>query len=353
MENNSFSYAGAMPKTTGELVKWYAGQTREEAIEPELPIIDPHLHIFGTEGDPQYYRIEDYVHDLSGGHAINKTVYIEAYRSNWRTTGPEHLRSVGELEAIINKTKVPLSTRQGACEFAAGIVANIDLTLGAAVVETLDAHQVAGQGRLRGVRQVAAYDDGLVGSFIKAPPRAGLMLDPQFRSGFAKLKDYGLSFDVWIYHHQLAQLISLVDASPETTFILNHLGGLIGVGAYGEDRHNTYAAWKANLQKLSERSNVYVKVGGMGMPVFGFNFEHQRRPASSEEMATAWRPLIDICLSTFGPTRCMFESNYPVDRQSGGYTEIWNALKRATRSLSPTERHALFYETASQAYRLG
>jgi L-fuconolactonase len=341
-----------MYRSTPELLQWYAAHPGEDAIEADIPIVDPHHHLFGSDKDLQYYRLVDYMRDLSGGHRIVKTVYVEAYRSGWKTTGPDHLRSVGETEWIISQAKEPLTTRHGQCEFAAGLVANIDLTQGAAVIETLDAHLEAGQGRLRGVRQIAAYDDGLVGRFIKELPPVHLLKDARFRAGFSKLKDYGLSFDVWVYHKQLDELISLVDAFPDTTFILDHLGGLMGVGPHRLDRGNTLALWKFNLRRLAERPNVYVKVGGMGMPVYGFNFEHQPRPATSQELATAWRPLIETCIAAFGPKRCMFESNFPVDRQSAGYTEIWNAFKTATRTMSSSERNALFFETASRAYRL-
>lgn len=346
-----FPYKGAMPKSTAELVSWHGHGISEEAVEPEMPIVDPHLHIFGTEQDRHYYRLADYERDISSGHNVMKTVYVEAYRSGWKTTGPEHLRSVGEVEAIVRQTREPLIARHGQCEFAAAIVGNVDLT-GAAVEESLEALLEAAEGRLRGVRQVAAFDDGLVGSFIKELPPRRLMQSGHFKNGFSKLRKYELSFDVWIYHHQLSELISLVDDFPETKFILNHLGGLIGVGPYKIDRGNTFANWKFNIRRLAERPNAYIKVGGMGMPVFGFDFEHRPRPATSQELATAWVPLIETCLASFGPTRCMFESNYPVDRQSAGYTEIWNAFKLATAKMSPSERNEMFYGTALRAYRL-
>lgn len=350
--DDPFPYKGAMPRNTRELQAWHAHHTAETPLEADLPIVDPHLHIFGTDTDPQYYRLADYAQDLAGGHHVVKTVYVEAYRSGWRTTGPAHLRSVGEVESIVHQTKEPLLTKHGPCAFAAGIVANVDLTSGAAVIETLDSHVEAGQGRLRGVRQVAAYDDGMVGRFIKELPPANLMQDTRFQIGLSKLRNYGLSFDVWIYHHQLDEFISLVDSFPEVTFVLNHLGGLIGVGPYRANRGNTLASWKFHMRRLAERPNVYVKVGGMGMPVFGFNFEHQTRPPNSNELANAWRPLIETCIAAFGTKRCMFESNFPVDRQSAGYTEIWNAFKLSTKSLSTSERNDLFFETACRAYRL-
>lgn len=346
------NYRGSMPKSTEDLLIWHEKAEKEEALEPELPIVDPHHHLYGAVPDAQYYRLEDLERDLTGGHQIVKTVYVEAYGSGWRKTGPEHLRPVGEVERIVELVATPVATRHGPCEVAAGIVAHADLTLGHAVTEVLEAHVVAAQGRLRGVRHLAARDDGLVGRFIKELPRQHLLMDARFRAGLAQLKGYGLSFDAWVYHHQLLELIDLVDSVPETTIVLDHVGGLIGVGEFRSERTAVFTRWKDDLRKLAERPNVHVKIGGMGMPFFGFGFEYREKPASSAELAEAWQPLIDSCLDAFGSQRCMFESNFPVDRQSCGYTELWNAFKLATRSMSSDERKDLFYRTACQVYRL-
>lgn len=346
------SYRGSMPKNTEALRSWHGRVQKEAALEPELPIVDPHHHLYGAVGDSHHYRLDDLARDLAGGHRIVKTVYVEAYGSGWHTTGPEHLRPVGEVESILEKTAMPIRTAHGTCEVAAGIVAHADLTLGEAVTEVLEAHVRAGQGRLRGVRHIAAHDDGLVGRFIKEMPRKDLLMDGNFRTGLAQLKKYGLSFDAWVYHHQLDELIQLADSCPETPIVLNHVGGLIGVGEFRSERASILAQWKGKLRALAERPHVYVKVGGMGMPVFGFGFEHQERPATSAQLAQAWQPLIDTCIDAFGTGRCMFESNFPVDKQACGYTELWNAFKLATRSLSADERSDMFYRTACWVYRL-
>ncbi len=346
------SYRGSMPRSTEELLAWHGKAQKEEALEPDLPIVDPHHHLFGNDTDSHYYRLSDLERDLTGGHRIVGTVYVEAYGAGWRKIGPQALRPVGEVERIVEICATPLATRYGPCTVAAGIVAHADLTLGHAVTEVLEAHAAAAQGRLRGVRQLAARDDGLVGRFIKELPRQHLLMNPDFRIGLSQLKKHGLSFDVWVYHHQLHELIDLADSAPETPIVLDHVGGLIGVGEFRSDRAAVVAQWKNDLRKLAERPNVYVKVGGMSMPVFGFGFEQRERPATSAELAQAWQPLIDTCIDTFGTRRCMFESNFPVDNQSCGYTELWNAFKLATRSLSPDERNDLFYRTACQVYRL-
>lgn len=341
-------YAGSMPRSTERLGDWHGSTLREEALEPELPIVDPHHRLFGDVADTQYYRPVDLARDLSGGHRIVKTVYVEAYRSGWRKAGPEHLRPVGEVEQMVGRLAVPVPTPRGPCEVAAGIVAHVDLTLGHAVSEVQEAHAIAARGHLRGVRHMTAHDDGLVGRFIKED----LLMDASFRAGFSQLKSHGLSFDAWVYHHQLGELIDLADSYPDTPIVLDHVGGLIGVGEYRSARVATFAGWKLRMRELAARPNVLVKVGGMGMPVFGFGFEHRERPATSAELALAWRPIVETCIDMFGTQRCMFESNFPVDRQSCGYTELWNAFKRITHAMTAQERDDLFHRTACRVYRL-
>lgn len=346
------AYRGSLHRRTLELIDWHSRILPEEAMEPELPIVDPHHHLYGVVTDDHYYRIDDLKRDLVGGHRIIATVYVEAYEAGWHQTGPKRLRPVGEVETIVGLTGTPIRNPHGTCEVAAGVVAHADLTLGDAVAEVLGAQVAAGQGRLRGVRHAAAYDSGVVGRFAKGKPRPHLLSDATFRRGLAQLNQFGLSFEAWVYHPQLGEVGDLADAFPETPIILNHLGGLIGVGEYRAERAANFAQWRRDLRSLAARSNVSVKVGGLGMPVFGFGFEHAERPATSAELAQAWWPLIEVCIEAFGPRRCMFEGNFPVDKQSCGYTELWNAFKLATRSLSTDERHDLFHRTACRVYRL-
>jgi L-fuconolactonase len=350
--NSRPPYMGSMPRSVEAIKEWHARSLGEEVLDREMPIVDAHHHLFGEASSAHHYRIQDLERDIAGGHRIIGTIYVEAYQSGWRHAGPEALRPVGEVEMIVGLTGTPISSMQGSCQVAAGIVSNADLTLGDGVAKVLAAQMEAGQGRLRGVRHHAAYDDGLVGRFIKHPPKPHLLLDPAFRKGLAQLPRWDLSFDAWIYHHQINELIDLADAFPQIPIVLNHVGGVIGVGEFEAQRSRVLTEWATDLRNLAARPNVRVKIGGMGMLVFGFGFEHQPRPATSAALARAWRPLIDLCLDAFGPHRCMFESNFPVDKQSCGYTELWNAFKLATRSLSLDERRALFYRTACRTYHL-
>lgn len=346
------AYRGTLQRRTRELIEWHSRRPPEEALEPELPIVDAHHHLYGTVTDDHHYRINDLERDLASGHNIISTVYVEAYEAGWYASGPVHLRPVGEVEAIVGVTSVPIKTSHGACDVAAGIVSHADLTLGDAVVEVLAAHVAAGQGRLRGVRHAAAYDAGVVGRFIKVKSPPHLLANAAFRRGLRQLNPLGLSFDAWVYHPQLGDVCDLADAAPETTIILNHVGGLIGVGEYRPERDANFVEWRRDLRSLAERPNVSVKIGGFGMPVFGFGCEHHDRPTPSARLAQAWTPLIETCIEAFGPSRCMFEGNFPVDKQSCGYTELWNAFKLATRSLSSDERSDLFHRTACRVYRL-
>lgn len=341
-----------MHRRTRELLEWHARAAPEEALEPGLPIVDAHHHLYGVEADEHHYRFEDLERDLSGGHKVLATVYVEAYEPGWHTTGPQALRPVGEVERIVGLTRVPARTSQGHCEVAAAIVAHADLTLGAAVADVLAAHAMAGEGRLRGIRHVTPHDAGVVGRFIKGQPRAHLLADAAFRRGMAQLARFGLSFDAWVYHPQLHELCDVASALPDTPIVVNHVGGLMGVEEHRLERAAHLARWRSDLRRLAALPNVSIKIGGLGMPVFGFGFEHAERPATSAELAHAWWPLIETCIEAFGTQRCMFEANFPVDKQSCGYTPLWNAFKLASRQLSADERGDLFHRTACRVYRL-
>lgn len=279
------------------------------------------------------------------------TVYLEAYDSGWRTEGPMAMRSTGEVEMIVAQSRHPFASAMGPCQVAAGIVSNVDLTQGDAVADILEAHRLAGQGRLRGVRHHVTYDAGAAGRFVYNQP-PDLMANPEFRKGLACVQRAGLCFDVFIFHTQLEQLAELAGLFPGITFVVNHVGTRIHVAEYEGRRAEVLDQWERGMRALARLSNVRVKIGGLGMPIFGFGFEWAQAPAGSAELVTAWQPIIDACIEWFGAERCLFESNFPVDKQSCGYVELWNAYKLATRARSPQERRDLFYRTACRTYRL-
>lgn len=345
-------FIGNRIRTSEALACWHAGAEAEVAIEPELAIVDAHHHLYGDAADTHHYLLDELNTDLNAGHRILATVYVEAYHAGWRTDGPPELRSTGEIERIVRLTAVPDSKTGCSGRVANAIVSYVDLTAETSVAPVLDAHISAGQGRLRGVRQQATWDGGKVGQFIANTPTRGLLNDLQFRNGYRRLQEYGLSFEATVYHTQLAEVASLADAFPNIPIVLNHMGIPIGVEEYATNRKQVFDRWRCALRDLALRPNVSLKIGGLGMPVLGFGFEAGARPANSSELAKAWQPLILTCIETFGADRCLFESNFPVDRQSCSYVSLWNAYKIATRSLSQSEREDVFGRTATRVYRL-
>lgn len=348
---NATPYRGNQPRSTAELLEWQDLAPSEPALEPGLPIVDPHHHLFGANTDRLYYRREDMESDLASGHRILGTVYIAAYAAGWRADGPQEMRSVGEVERIVALSAKPLSSPQGPCRLGVGIVSDVDLTRGAVADEVLRAHVAAGAGRLRGVRHYTTYHDSDLKKFIPNAPR-NVMGDADFRRAFSLLEQYNLSFDALVYHTQLRELAALADAFPRIPIVLNHVGMPVGVLGFESQKTAVRKEWERDMRDLASRPNVRVKVGGMGMPIFGFAFESGAAPASTQSLVRAWKPLMNVCLEAFGPSRCMLESNFPVDKQSCGYGQLWNAFKLATVDLTPSERAALFYRTACQTYRL-
>jgi predicted TIM-barrel fold metal-dependent hydrolase len=235
----------------------------------------------------------------------------------------------------------------------AGIVGTADLRAGAEAGAALDAQIAAGGGRFRGIRFITKWDaDEELNTGRYAPPR-GLMQDRAFRAGFALLAPRKLSFDAMVYHPQLLELADLARAFPDTTIVLNHVGGLIALTrTYLARKDEAIAQWRSSMAELAKCPNVFVKLGGLGMPYLGFGFEKLEAPAPSERLAAAWGPFFEHCIDKFGPHRCMFESNFPPDRESADYPVLWNAFKRIAGRYSADEKRALFRGTAAKAYRL-
>jgi predicted TIM-barrel fold metal-dependent hydrolase len=263
------------------------------------------------------------------------------------------MRPVGEVEFANGVAAMAASGGYVKTQVCAGIVGYADLALGARVEPVLEAMITAGGGRFRGIRFISAShpDDAARGSSVNRS--AALLLDGSVREGFARLHPLGLSFDTFMYHTQLADLVNLARAFPDTPIVLNHVGGPIGIGPYAGRRDEVFAAWRAQITELAGCPNVHVKLGGLGMRLFGFDVHAGDLPPSSEQLAAAWRPYIDTCIAAFGPHRAMFESNFPVDKGSCGYQALWNAFKRIAAGASTDEKAALFAGTASRFYRLG
>ncbi|HEY1430390.1 MAG TPA: amidohydrolase family protein [Stellaceae bacterium] len=324
---------------------------REEIIEPDLPIVDPHHHLVDRP-ETSRYLLPELLADTGSGHNITATVYLE-WLSMYRAAGPAELRPVGEIEFANGVAAMAASGTYGKPQVCAGVVGHADLALGAPVEKVLEAMIEAGGGRFRGIRFITAShpDQAAWGSPIIRP--AGLLTDPRVREGFARLAPLGLSFDAWMYHTQLGELVDLARAFPETQIVLDHVGGPVGLGRYAGRRDEVFAEWSERIRELASCPNMHIKLGGLGMRMFGFTHHTGELPPSSEELAAAWRPYIETCIAAFAPERAMFESNFPVDKGSCGYAALWNAFKRIAAGCSPAEKTALFAGTAAKFYRLG
>ena len=330
--------------------EWLAAR-QEEILEPELPIVDPHHHLVDRANTGRYL-LPELLADTGSGHNITATVYLE-WLSMYRADGPVPLRPVGEVEFANGVAAIAASETYGKTKVSAGIVGYADLMLGAQVEEVLEAMILAGGGRFRGIRYISAShpDEAARGSSVNRP--AGLLMNGKVREGFARLHPLGLSFDAWMYFTQLGELADLARAFPETPIVLDHVGGAIGIGPYAGRRDEVFAEWKRSIGEVARCPNVHVKLGGLGMRLFGFDVHAGELPPSSEQLATLWRPYIETCIEAFGPERAMFESNFPVDKGSGSYQLFWNAFKRIAAGCSAAEKTALFSGTASRFYRLG
>jgi L-fuconolactonase len=327
--------------------EWLAKLT-EEVLDPSQPIIDPHHHLW--QARPDRYLLEDLVADIRTGHNVLATVFIQC-GSAYRTGGPPELQPVGETEFVAAAARECETGRYGALRACVGIVGHADCRLGGRIDAVLEAHIAAGGGRFKGIRHSGTYDPGIAPT---APPGAppGLYRDPAFRTGFARLHRLGLTFEAWLYHPQLWDLLDLLRAFPDQKVVLNHVGGPLGVGSFAGRRAEVFAQWRAYITELAECRNLYVKLGGLAMNVNGFGYHQQVLPPSSGEMAGAWRPYFEHVIELFGPDRCMFESNFPVDKGMCAYPVLWNAFKRIAAGYSDDEKAALFHRTAQRFYDL-
>ncbi len=333
--------------------QWLA-LTREEAIEPDLPICDPHHHLWVRSDDlfpHKIYLLDELLEDTGSGHNVVQTVFVEC-GSMYRKDGPVELRPVGETEFVeAVATESERNRNDGGGAIIAGTVSHADLTLGEGVKPILEAHLAASPTRFRGIRHNAYWNTSDELSKFNSI-RPGLLLDEAFRAGFSSLQHYGLSFETALWHYQLPDLIDLARAFPETTIIVDHIGGLLGIGPYAQDRSGAVKNWQHDIAKLAACPNVMMKLGGLGMPWYGFDWHQRSAPPDSVTLAEGMRPLFLWCIEQFGVDRCMFESNFPVDKVSYSYSLMWNAFKRVVQDFSPTEKVALFHDTAARVYRL-
>ena len=331
----------------------WLNKTVEETLDPDLPICDAHHHLWDLRADrvAQRYLLDEILFDTNSGHNIISTVFIEC-GSMYRSTGPNAMKPVGETEFVNGIAAMSASGLYGNTRVAAGIVGAADLMLGDAVGPVLDAHIEAGGGRFRGIRHRACWDPSDDVPNSQPTTIEKLYLDTNFREGFANLAPRNLSFEGWCYHPQIPQLTDLARHFPDTTIILNHFGGPLGIGPY-EGKHDEYfPAWEKAITELATCPNVVAKLGGINMEINGFDWHHKKRPPSSLELMEATRRFYEHTIEQFGTKRCLFESNFPVDKVSCSYNILWNSFKRLTIDYSNSEKADLFHDTASRIYRL-
>lgn len=325
----------------------------ESALEPELPIIDPHHHFWREAGGvPPFlhpkYMLEDLFADLDTGHNIVATVFLQCL-SDYRPDGVEHLRPVGETEFVHSLAQAAANMPDTRVKVAAGIIPTADLRLGAAVDEVLEAHLAVSPKRVKGIRsQLYWHDDPTIHARLMAPEP--LLQHPNLRAAAARVAHYGLSFESWIYHTQLDEFTAFARDVPGLTLILNHMGGPLAVGPYADKQAEVFDHWSKGMARLSELPNVFVKLGGINMHLLGFNWDVRQPMISSADIAAATRHFYLHTIECFGPDRCLFESNFPMERVA--YPTLWNVFKRIAAGFSPSEKACLFYDTARQVYRL-
>ena len=328
---------------------WLALRT-EAIIEPELKIVDPHHHLWDRQDNR--YLFHDLLADMNAGHTVVSTVVVQC-RSMLRADGPAALAPLGEVEFVTGIAAMSESGSYGSARACAGIVAGADLQLGEQVAPVLELMAHSAGGRLRGVRNpVVWHSSPDVLSSTASPPPKGLMADTAFRKGVVQLGLLGLSLDVWAYHTQLGEIYELAKANPKVTVIVDHFGGPVGVGPHAADMNDMFKQWRAGIALVASLPNTVIKMGGAGMPVFGIRFDQAPTPPASEQLATAWRAYFETCVELFGVDRCMFESNFPVDKGMFSYQVLWNGFKRLAKDCSAAEKAALFSATAERVYRL-
>ena len=330
-----------------EPAAWLA-QVQEDILEPELPICDPHHHLW--DHAQSRYLLDELLADVDSGHNVVSTVFMEC-AAMYRAGGPDALRPLGETEFVNGIAAMSASGGYGEGRMCAAIVGFVDLTLGAAAGDALDAHMAA-SGRFRGIRHASGWDASDAVRNSHTHPTQGLLADKTFRAGFRELGKRGLTFDAWLYHTQIPELVDLARSFPHQPIVLDHFGGPLGIGPYEGRRAEILERWKVDVAALAECPNVVAKLGGLVMPINGFGFHKRDKPATSDELVAATRDYYLHMIDCFGPERCMFESNFPVDKQSCSYPVLWNSFKKIAAGCSASEKAALFHDTAVRVYRV-
>ena len=326
---------------------------REQPLFPDLPIIDPHHHLWDV-GFGKYY-VEELLNDINtSGHNIKATVYIMSSSNTkiYSKEGPEEYKTLREIEFATKEGKRSDLILNNNIKVNASIVGSLDLTHGNKLKPVIEKGIEVSEGRLKGIRMLLAShkDPRIISGAVKSD--LGLMLHPNFIEGAKCLQDAGLSLDFWIYHTQLLEMERIAKALPDLNIILNHIGGPIHIGEYEGKQALTHREWRSAMMRLSRLPNINVKLGGLGMAVNGAKFHLNSKPPHSKDLSEIWKPWIYETINMFGFERCMYESNFPVDKGSCSYGSLWNAFKIISEDMSEEEKNKLFYENAARIYKI-
>lgn len=323
---------------------------REAPLQPELPIIDAHHHLWDRQTGR--YLTHEFSDDIqTSGHRVVSSVYVQC-RSMLRRDGSETLKPLGEIEFASGIAAMFASGHYANALGCEAIIGGLSLLAGDAMQPAIERAIALSGGRLRGMRNpLAWHPDPRVTSSPVTPP-AGLAQSAPFRRGAACLARHALSLDVWVYHTQLEEIADLAREIPTLQIVIDHCGGPVGVGPCSERDPDMFQQWRNGMRRLAELPNVCVKISGFGMTVRGFHFAAAETPPDSQMLAQAWMPWFETIVSLFGAERCMFASNFPVDKGMFSYGVFWNACKRLAQQASPDEQAQLFWRTAATCYRL-
>ena len=344
-------FKGNYPRMIEEMAVWQKKADIETVVEPELPIIDAHHHLWDNANGE--YLIREITDDIrESGHNVISTVHVQAH-SMMRASGPEALKSLGETEFLSGMAAMSDSGRYGPTRVCEGIVGYVDFRLGDEVGPILDQHIAISGGRFRGIRQGVTWTaEKAIADYLPSVAPHQLLSDPKFRLGFKQLAPRDLSFDAWLFHPQIGELIDLAKAFPDTKIVLDHIGGRLGIGSHAFRFKEEFVQWQADLKALAKCPNVFVKIGGLGMVYGGFGFHAEYKPLNSDDLVNAWKPFVLAGIDAFGPQRSIMESNFPVDKQCCTYQALWNALKKITASFSQDEKNRMYHGAAREFYRL-
>ena len=319
---------------------WLAKLPAETVLEPELPIIDTHHHLWDRlpadlPGQPgsSAYLLEEFLADLRSGHNTVATVFMQCH-TNYRDQSPEELRPVGETEFVAG---IAAMTESGAYGVGKGIVGFADLTLGDRVTPVLEAHIAAAGGRFRGVRHSAGWvADPVIGNSLcrheaasvrarRFPRRPG----PAFRARVA--------LDAWVFHPQLRRRDfsrARVFRAPTSSWAMWRPARLRPLCRQARRGLRAVEKIRDRAGALPERDDEARRHDDAARRL---RLSQHAEPPSSAEMAALWRPYMETCIELFGADRCMFESNFPVEKMGTSWRR-YGTRSNASPPAPPTAR---------------